>query len=74
MAIFADHWGFKKEAYGTSVRAAQILSSQGIPVMFKSDHPVLNAQHLIYEPQKAHHYGLNPDIAIASVTSRKPRL
>jgi len=43
-AIFSDHWGYKKEAYDTSVRAATILTNAGVKVAFKSDHPVLNAQ------------------------------
>ena len=69
VAIFADHWGYKKEAFDTSVRAAQILSEKGVQVAFKSDHPVLNSQNLIYEAAKGHHYGLSPELAIKSVTS-----
>ena len=69
VAIFADHWGYKKEADGTSVRAAQILSKAGVKVTLKSDHPVLNSQHLIFEAQKAHHYGLDSTLALKSVTS-----
>ncbi|KAJ3078292.1 hypothetical protein HK102_004600 [Quaeritorhiza haematococci] len=68
-ALFADHWGYKKEAYGTSVRASKILTDAGVKVAFKSDHPVLNAQHLIFEAAKAHHYGLPADLAIQAVTS-----
>ncbi|KAJ3273639.1 hypothetical protein HDV01_004248 [Terramyces sp. JEL0728] len=68
-AIFADHWGYKKEAYDSSVRAAQVLTDAGVQVAFKSDHPVLNAQNLIYEAAKAHHYGLDADIALKAVTS-----
>jgi imidazolonepropionase-like amidohydrolase len=68
-AIFADHWGYKKEAYGSSTKAAQVLAKAGVKVAFKSDHPVLNAQNLIYEAAKAHHYGLSPELAIKAVTS-----
>ncbi|KAJ3320467.1 hypothetical protein HDV06_005290 [Boothiomyces sp. JEL0866] len=68
-AIFADHWGYKKEAYDSSVKAAQVLSNAGVQVVFKSDHPVLNAQNLIYEAAKAHHYGLDADLALKAVTS-----
>ncbi|KAH6598584.1 hypothetical protein BASA50_003622 [Batrachochytrium salamandrivorans] len=68
-AVFADHWGYKQEAYGSSVKAAQILSNKGVKVAFKSDHPVLNAQHLIFEAAKAHHYGLSGSLAIQAVTS-----
>ncbi|KAJ7833561.1 hypothetical protein B0H13DRAFT_1653705, partial [Mycena leptocephala] len=34
-----------------------------------SDHPVLNPRYLVYEPQRAHYYGLNPVLALACVTS-----
>lgn len=36
---------------------------------FKSDHPVLNSQHLVFEAQKAHHYGFNESLAIKAITS-----
>jgi imidazolonepropionase-like amidohydrolase len=36
-------WGYKFEAMDGNVRAAQILGEAGIPVAFKSDHPVLTA-------------------------------
>ncbi|KAJ3013773.1 hypothetical protein HKX48_005520 [Thoreauomyces humboldtii] len=68
-AIFADNWGYKKEAYSTSVRAGKILRDAGVDVSYKSDHPVLNSQHLIYEAAKGHHYGMEAHDAIASVTS-----
>ena len=57
-AIFADHWGYKKEAYDSSVNAATILTSKNVKVAFKSDHPVLNSQNLIFEAAKAAHYGI----------------
>ncbi|KAJ2991745.1 hypothetical protein HDV02_003498 [Globomyces sp. JEL0801] len=69
VAIFADHWGYKKEAYGTSVKAAQVLNKAGVKVAFKSDHAVLNSQNLIYEAAKAHSYGFDAKLAIQSVTS-----
>src|SRR6476620_5141415 len=34
-ALFADHWGYKKEAYDASVNAPSILSKAGVPVAFK---------------------------------------
>ncbi|KAJ3117548.1 hypothetical protein HDU96_006309 [Phlyctochytrium bullatum] len=68
-AIFADQGLYKKEAYGVSVKAGKILHDAGVKVAYKSDHPVLNAQHLIYEAQKAAQYGLDPDAAFAAVTS-----
>jgi len=60
---------YKKEAFQSSVNAAKILTDAGISVAMKSDHPVLNSQHLVYEAAQAHHYGLSETLAIASVTS-----
>ncbi|KAJ3013183.1 UNVERIFIED_CONTAM: hypothetical protein HDU68_000830 [Siphonaria sp. JEL0065] len=68
-SIFADHSLYKREGYKHSVRASQIINQAGAKVAFKSDHPVLNAQHLIYEAQKAAHYGLDEAVAFAAVTS-----
>jgi hypothetical protein len=56
-------------AYQANPWAGKILSEHDIPVAYKSDHPVLNAQHLLYEAQIGHHYGLPDPQAIASVTS-----
>ncbi|KAJ3261476.1 hypothetical protein HDU77_000850 [Chytriomyces hyalinus] len=69
VAIFADHSLYKREAYLHSVHAGEVLNKAGVKVAFKSDHPVLNAQHLIYEAQKAAHYGLDEQVAFAGVTS-----
>ncbi|KAJ3028160.1 UNVERIFIED_CONTAM: hypothetical protein HDU68_002353 [Siphonaria sp. JEL0065] len=69
VALFADHSLYKREAYKHSVLAGQILSKAGVKIAYKSDHPVTNAQNLIYEAQKAVHYGLDPDIAFQAVTS-----
>lgn len=69
IATFSDLWGYKKEAFQASTRSPKILADAGIPVAIKSDHPVTNAQHLAFEAAKAHHYGLDEKLAIASVTS-----
>ena len=37
--------------------------------MSQSDHPVLDSRYLMFEAAYAHYYGLNPGLAIASVTS-----
>ncbi|KAJ3278831.1 hypothetical protein HDU79_001165, partial [Rhizoclosmatium sp. JEL0117] len=67
--LFSDFSLFKREGYKHSVRAPEVLASAGVKVAFKSDHPVFNAQHLIYEAQKAAHYGFDEDLAFAAVTS-----
>ncbi|KAF9110482.1 hypothetical protein BGX27_006277 [Mortierella sp. AM989] len=69
VATFAGKFGYKKEAFQSSVNAPKILADAGIPVAMKSDHPVLNSQHLVYEAAQAHHYGLSEIFSIASVTS-----
>ncbi|KAF7731838.1 hypothetical protein EC973_007669 [Apophysomyces ossiformis] len=69
IATFADNWGFKQEAFRGTPHAPKILVDAGIPVALKSDHPVLNSQHLIFEAAKANHYGLSQQEAFKTVTS-----
>ncbi|CAO3572103.1 unnamed protein product [Mortierella alpina] len=69
VATFAAKFGYKKEAFQSSVNAPKILVDAGIPVAMKSDHPILDAQHLVYQAAMAHHYGLTETEALASVTS-----
>ncbi|KAM6500170.1 hypothetical protein JOM56_003184 [Amanita muscaria] len=40
-----------------------------IPVVMKSDHPVMNNRYLLYEAQLAHYHGLSTAFALSSVTS-----
>lgn len=69
IATFADHWGYKKEAFGASPHAPKLLFEAGIPVALKSDHPVLNSQHMAFEAAKATHYGLPAQEAFKAITS-----
>ncbi|KAJ7594051.1 hypothetical protein C8J56DRAFT_853905 [Mycena floridula] len=69
IALFAANARKKREAYRGSEFAPSILAQHGIPVVMKSDHPVLNSRYLIYEAQQAHFYGLHPGLSLASVTS-----
>ncbi|KAF9997449.1 hypothetical protein BGZ65_006987 [Modicella reniformis] len=69
VATFAGKFGYKKEAFQSSVDSPKILIDAGISVAMKSDHPVMNAQHLVYQAAMAHHYGLTELQALASVTS-----
>ncbi|KAJ7464200.1 hypothetical protein B0H11DRAFT_2285094 [Mycena galericulata] len=69
IALFASNFRKKREAYRGSEFAPRILADNGLPVIMKSDHPVLNSRYLMYEAQQAHYYSLNPALAIASVTS-----
>jgi hypothetical protein len=40
------------------------------PLCTQSDHPVVNSRYLLNEAALAYFYGLNPGLALASVTSR----
>ncbi|KAJ7636946.1 hypothetical protein FB45DRAFT_1139042 [Roridomyces roridus] len=74
LAIFAVAAGYKREAFRGSEFAARILNDNGLDVVMKSDHPLLNSRHLIYEAQQAHYYGLPANLALASVTSTPARI
>ncbi|KAJ6466602.1 carbohydrate esterase family 9 protein [Mycena vitilis] len=69
IALFATNARYKREAYRASEFAPRILAEHGLTVLMKSDHPVMNSRHLIYEAQQAYFYGLPENLAIASVTS-----
>ncbi|KAG0207829.1 hypothetical protein BGX33_006607 [Mortierella sp. NVP41] len=69
VATFAAKFGYKKEAFQSSVLSPKILVDAGIPVAMKSDHPTVDSQHLVYQAAMAHHYGLTELQALASVTS-----
>ena len=64
-ATFADHWGFKVEAYDGTPYAPIYLNDVGARVVLKSDHPVLPAETLMYEAAKATAYGLDRLVAIS---------
>ncbi|TDL21140.1 hypothetical protein BD410DRAFT_316586 [Rickenella mellea] len=69
IALFASNFRKKREAYRGSEFAPRVLADHGIPVVMKSDHPVVNSRYLMNEAALAHYYGLNPALALASVTS-----
>ncbi|CAG8624366.1 10135_t:CDS:2, partial [Scutellospora calospora] len=69
IATFSDLWGFKKESFQASTKSPKILADAHIPVALKSDHPVINAQTLMFEASKAHFYGLDENLSLAAVTS-----
>ncbi|KAF8070512.1 carbohydrate esterase family 9 protein [Lyophyllum atratum] len=69
VALFATTARYKREAYRGSEFAPRILADNGLQVIMKSDHPVLNSRHLVYETQQAHYYGLPHNLALAAVTS-----
>ncbi|KAH9913692.1 composite domain of metallo-dependent hydrolase [Epithele typhae] len=69
VALFANHARYKRESYRGSEFAPRVLADNGLQVVMKSDHPVLNSRHLLYEAQQAHYYGLPHNLALAAVTS-----
>ncbi|KAJ7150973.1 carbohydrate esterase family 9 protein [Mycena crocata] len=74
VAIFATHARYKREAFRGSEFAPRILADNGLDVVLKSDHPVVNSRHLVYEAQQAHYFGLQANLALASVTSTPARI
>ncbi|KAJ4124900.1 hypothetical protein NW768_009240 [Fusarium equiseti] len=68
-ALFADNMFYKTEAYIGSEYAGKILNENNLTVVYVSDNPVINAQHVLFEAAKGHHYGLPYHVAMASVTS-----
>lgn len=73
-ALFATNARYKREAYRGSEFAPRILAENGIDVVMKSDHPVLNSRFLLYEAQQAFMYGLQANLALAAVTSTPARI
>ncbi|KAE9387106.1 hypothetical protein BT96DRAFT_1025981 [Gymnopus androsaceus JB14] len=69
VALFATNGRYKREAYRGSEFAPRILADEGIQVVMKSDHPVLNSRYLLHEAQQAHYFGLADNLALASVIS-----
>lgn len=72
-AIFATNARYKRESYRGSEFAPKILADNGLNVVMKSDHPVLDSRYLVYEAAQAHHYGLNSSQALGSVTTHPAR-
>ncbi|KDQ57519.1 hypothetical protein JAAARDRAFT_156260 [Jaapia argillacea MUCL 33604] len=69
IAMFATNARYKRESYRGSEFAPRILADEGLKVVMKSDHPVLNSRYLLYEAQQAHYYGLPANLAMAAVTT-----
>ncbi|OWZ77540.1 amidohydrolase [Cryptococcus neoformans Bt85] len=69
VAIFATNARYKREAYRGTEFAPKILADNGLSVIMKSDHPVLDSRYLVYEASQAHHYGLNFSHSLGAVTT-----
>ncbi|KLO05758.1 hypothetical protein SCHPADRAFT_917689 [Schizopora paradoxa] len=69
IALFASNFRKKREAFRGSEFAPAVLAENGIPVVMKSDHPVINSRYLLNEAALAHYHGLPAALALASVTT-----
>ncbi|KDQ64250.1 hypothetical protein JAAARDRAFT_64138 [Jaapia argillacea MUCL 33604] len=69
ISMFATHHRYKRESYRGSEFAPRVLADNGIPVVMKTDHPVISTRYLLHEAQQAHYYSLPPHLALAAVTS-----
>ncbi|KAF5393438.1 hypothetical protein D9757_000630 [Collybiopsis confluens] len=74
VALFSTNARYKREAYRGSEFAPKILAEHGFTVLMKSDHPVLDSRHLLYEAQVAHFYGLPENLALRAVTSNSAEI
>ncbi|KAI0639278.1 carbohydrate esterase family 9 protein [Trametes polyzona] len=74
IALFATNARYKRESYRGSEFAPKILADNGLQVVMKSDHNVLDSRFLLYEAQQAHYYGLPHNLALAAVTSTPARV
>ncbi|KAG1765833.1 hypothetical protein EV702DRAFT_981291 [Suillus placidus] len=68
IALFASNFRKKHEAYRGSEFAPRVLAEHGTDVVMKSDHPIVNSRYLLHEAAQAHYYGLDPALALLSVT------
>jgi len=65
---------YKAEAYVASEYAGKILNDNALTVVYVSDNPVLNAQHVVFEAAKGYRYGLPYHVALAAVTTAPAEL
>ncbi|KAK4046878.1 hypothetical protein OIV83_005774 [Microbotryomycetes sp. JL201] len=68
VAVFATQARYKREAWRGTEYAPFILDQSNLTVIMKSDHPVLDSRYLLFEAQQAHHFGLDEQQALKSVT------
>ncbi|KIY53424.1 hypothetical protein FISHEDRAFT_33245 [Fistulina hepatica ATCC 64428] len=73
-ALFATSMGYTRETYRGSEFAARILDDNGIDVVMKSDHAVLDSRYLLFEAQQAYYFGLRASAALSAVTSTPARV
>jgi len=71
-STFADHWGYKVEAYDATPLNAAILHEAGANVVIKDDFPVVQTP-LTIEAAKTIRHGLPPVAALQAITRNAAR-
>ncbi|KAI0085138.1 hypothetical protein BDY19DRAFT_457969 [Irpex rosettiformis] len=74
IAMFAAFARYKREGYRHSEFAPRILADNDIDVVMKSDHNAIVSRYLIHEAAQAHYWGLDENIALASVTTTSAKV
>ncbi|KAF8076559.1 carbohydrate esterase family 9 protein [Lyophyllum atratum] len=74
VALFATNHRYTRESFRGSEFAPRVLADAGIPVIMKSDHPVINSRYLLYEAQQAHYFSLPANLSLAAVTSTPAKI
>ncbi|KAN0063758.1 hypothetical protein ACQY0O_003808 [Thecaphora frezii] len=69
IAIFSTNANYKLEAYFGTPFAGAILDSYNVTPIYKSDHPVTDSRRILNQAAQAHHFGLNEQAALRSVTT-----
>ncbi|GJJ09058.1 hypothetical protein Clacol_003280 [Clathrus columnatus] len=69
IALFSSNFRKKREAYRGSEFGPRTLADDGIRVVMKSDHFVINSRYLLNEAAVAFYYGLPANLALSSVTT-----
>jgi imidazolonepropionase-like amidohydrolase len=71
-STFADHWGYKVEAFDATPYNAWLLQQAGANVVIKSDFPVVRVP-LTIEAAKTMRYGMSETSALQTITRNPAR-
>ncbi|GAA6033304.1 hypothetical protein JCM8097_006683 [Rhodosporidiobolus ruineniae] len=73
VALFSTNGKYKREAWRDSPYAGKVLTEAGINLIYKSDHPVSDSRHLVYQAAQGHHFGVPAHLALSAVTTTPAR-
>ncbi len=74
VVTFADHWGFKVEAWDAIPQNAYLLWKNGVTVSFHTDNPVIEERYYIEQAAIGAHYGMPDEAALEAVTINPARI